>query len=112
MEKMNNGSSRLVCFTLVILVLTAGFGCSSNKAFKSGVIYTCDEGKGFVVEFYESVDIAFLTTPGKKFYLHRVPSASGGKYSDGNTTLWIKGQTAFVEIDSQAEFKNCSVKPK
>jgi membrane-bound inhibitor of C-type lysozyme len=109
---MNQSNSRLVCLALVILVLTAGFGCSSNKTFKSGVIYTCDEGKGFVAEFYESVDIVFLTTPGKRFYLHRVSSASGTKYSDGNVTLWIKGQAASVDIDGQAEFKNCSVKPK
>ena len=71
----------------------------------------CDERKSFVVELYENVDIAFLTTPGKRFYLHRVSSASGMKYSDGNVTLWIKGQAASVEIEGQIEFKNCSVKP-
>jgi len=109
---MNQSNSRLVCLALFILILTTAFGCSSHKAFKSGVTYTCDERKSFVVELYENVDIAFLTTPGKRFYLHRVSSASGTKYSDGDTTLWIKGQTAFVEIDGQAEFKNCSVKPK
>ena len=108
---MNKGSSRLVCLALVILVLTAGFGCSSSKALKSGIIYTCGDGKSFTVELYENVDIAFLTMPGKRFYLHRVSSASGTKYSDGNTTLWIKGQAASVDIDGQAEFKNCSVKP-
>jgi membrane-bound inhibitor of C-type lysozyme len=96
---------------LTILVLTAGFGCSSSKASKSGVIYKCDEGKSLVIEIYENVDIAFLSTPGKRFYLHRVASASGVKYSDGNTTLWIKGKTASVEIEGQIEFKNCLVKP-
>ena len=111
-EKMNKGSSRLVCLALVILVLTAGFGCSSNKAFKSGVTYTCDEGKSFVIELYENVDITFLTIPEKRFFLHRVPSASGAKYSDGKVTLWIKGEAASVDIDGQTEFKNCSVKPK
>jgi membrane-bound inhibitor of C-type lysozyme len=109
---MNKGNARSVCLVLAILVLNAGFGCSHHKAFKPGVTYTCDEGKSFVVEPYENVDITFLTTPGKRFYLHRVPSASGTKYSDGNTILWIKGQTAFVEIDGKTEFKNCSVKPK
>ena len=109
---MNKSNPRWLSFGLFVLMLTVAFGCSSNKASKPGVIYTCDEGKGFVVEFYESVDIAFLTTPEKRFYLHRVPSASGGKYSDGNTTLWIKGQAAFVEIDGQTEFRNCGVKIK
>ena len=97
---------------LFILILTIAFGCSSNKAFKSGITYNCDEGKSFVVELYENVDIAFLTIDGKRFYLYRVPSESGTKYSDGNTTLWIKGQNAFVEIEGQSKFKNCSLKPK
>jgi membrane-bound inhibitor of C-type lysozyme len=96
----------------ILLILTIVLGCSSDKAFKSGVTYTCDEGKSLVLEVYEIVDIAFLTVPGKRYYLHRMPSASGVKYSDGNTTLWIKGQNASVEIGGQTEFKNCSVKPK
>ena len=93
-------------------MLTVVLGCSSNKAFKSGITYFCDEGKSFVVELYEQVDIAFLTISKKRFYLHRMPSESGTKYSDGNMTLWIIGQSAFVEIEGQTEFKNCSVKPK
>jgi len=109
---MNQSNSRLVSFPLLILTLTIVFACSQPKAFKSGVTYRCDEGKGFVVEVYENVDIAFLTTPGKRFYLHRMPSESGTKYSDGNTTLWIRGQIASVEIEGQTEFKNCLVKPK
>jgi membrane-bound inhibitor of C-type lysozyme len=93
-------------------MLTIVFGCSSDKAFRSGVTYTCDEGKSFLLELYENVDIAFLTVPGKRCYLHRMPSASAVKYSDGNTTLWIKGQNASIKIEGQTEFKNCSVKPK
>jgi membrane-bound inhibitor of C-type lysozyme len=109
---MNQSHLRLASLLLFILILTITVGCSSNKAFKAGVTYRCDEGKGFVVELYENVDIAFLTTPGKRFYLHRMPSELGTKYGDGNTTLWIKGQNASIEIDGQIEFKNCLVKPK
>jgi len=65
-----------------------------------------------VLELYENVDIAFLTAPGKRFYLHRMPSLSRVKYSDGKTVLWIKGQTASVEIEGQPEFENCSIKPE
>jgi membrane-bound inhibitor of C-type lysozyme len=111
-RKMNQNNSRLVCLALFILILTTAFGCSSNKAFKSGVTYTCDGGKSFVVEVYENVDIAFLMISGKRFYLPRVPSASRTKYSEGNVTLWIEGEKASVEIGGQTEFKNCSVKPK
>ena len=109
---MNQGNPRWVSLALSILILTIVLGCSSGKAFKSGITYTCDEGKSFVLELYENVDIAFLTVPGKRFYLHRMPSASGVKYSDGNTALWFKGQNASVQIEGRTEFKNCSVKPK
>ncbi len=109
---MNQSNLRWVCLVLFVLMLTVVLGCSSNKAFKSGITYTCDEGKSFVVDVYENVDIAFLNTNGKRFYLHRMPSESGTKFSDGNVTLWIKRQGTFVEINGQTELKNCSVKPK
>lgn len=64
------------------------------------------------MEFYEKTDIVFLMVPGKTFYLHRMPSASGARYSDGNTTLWIQGESAFVETNGRTEFKNCSAKRK
>jgi membrane-bound inhibitor of C-type lysozyme len=95
-----------------ILVFTIVFGCS-GKAFKPGITYRCDGGKIFVVEVYEKIDMAFLKVEEKRtFYLPRVPSASGAKYSEGNVTLRIEGDKASVEIDGQTEFKNCSVKPK
>jgi membrane-bound inhibitor of C-type lysozyme len=109
---MNQGNPRLVSLVLFILIFTIVFGCSSDKAFKSGVTYTCDEGKSFALELYEDVGIAFLTVPERRFYLHRMSSASGVKYSDGNTTLWIKGKNASVEMEGRSEFNNCSVKPK
>jgi membrane-bound inhibitor of C-type lysozyme len=109
---MNQSNPLWVCLALFILILTTAFGCSSNKAFKSGITYTCDGGKSFVVELYEQADIAFLTISLKRFYLHRMPSKSGTKYSDGNVTLWIIEQSAFVEMDGRPEFKNCSIKPK
>ena len=97
---------------LIFIILTVVLGCSSDKGFKPGITYICDGGRSFVLELYENVDIAFLTVPGKRFYLHRMPSASGVKYSDGNTTFWFKGQKASVEIEGQTEFKNCSAIPK
>jgi len=109
---MNQNNLRWVCLALFILILTVVLGCSSGKAFKSGVTYTCDGGRSFTVEIYEKVDMAFLKIEEKRFYLPRVPSASGTKYSEGKVTLRIEGQTAFVEIEGQTEFKNCSVKPK
>ena len=107
-----NQSNWLVSFLLFNLIFTIVLGCSSDKAFKSGVTYTCDGGKSFVVEVYEQVDIAFLKIEEKRFYLPRVASESGKKYSDGGTTLWLKGQSASVETEGRSEFNNCTVKPK
>jgi membrane-bound inhibitor of C-type lysozyme len=109
---MNQNNLGWVCVALFILILTVVLGCSSGKAFKSGVTYACDGGRSFTVEIYEKVDMAFLKIEEKRFFLPRVPSASGTKYSEGKVTFWIEGQTAFVEIEGQTEFKNCSVKPK
>jgi len=95
----------------IFLILSIVFGCSSDRAFKTGVIYTCDGGKSFELELFENVDIAFLTVPERRFYLHRMSSASGIKYSDGNATLWIRGKNVSVEIEGRTEFENCSVKP-
>ncbi len=108
---MSRNNFRLAYLGLLLLMLTS-FGCSSGKAFKSGVTYKCDEEKRFVVDFYDKVDIVFLTVREKTFSLHRMSSASGIKYSDGNTTFWIKGDTAFVETNGRTEFNNCSAEPK
>ncbi len=109
---MNQNNSRLLCLTLCFVILTIVLGCSSGKAFKSGTTYKCDDERSFVAEFYEKADIVFLNTRGRTISLHRIPSTSGVKYTDGNTTFWIKGDTAFVETDGRIEFNNCSVKPK
>jgi membrane-bound inhibitor of C-type lysozyme len=111
-KKMKQNNSRLVCIALSILILTIAFGCSSNKAFKSGITYKCDDGKCFVVELYEKVDIAILKIDEKRYILPLVPSPSGTKYSEGNVTLWIEGEKASVEIGGRTEFKNCLVMPK
>jgi membrane-bound inhibitor of C-type lysozyme len=107
-----NQSSWLVSFLVLNLICIIVLGCSSDRAFKSGITYTCDDGKIFVVELYDKVDIAFLNINKKRFYLPRVASDSGAKYSEGNVTLWIKGKGASVEIEGRSEFKNCTVKPE
>jgi membrane-bound inhibitor of C-type lysozyme len=111
-EKMNQSNLRGVSLVFFILLLTMGFGCSSDKVFKSGITYTCDGGKSFVLDVYEQVDIAFLKIGDKRYYLPLVASESGKKYSDGSTTLSLKEQSVSVEIEGQPKFKNCLVKPE
>ena len=110
-KKMNQGKW-LVSFLILNLIFIIVLGCSSDKAFKTGVTYICDGGKSFEVEVFEQVDTAFLKIEEKRFYLPRVTSESGKKYSDGSITLWFKGEGASVEIEGRSEFKNCTVKPE
>ncbi len=109
---MSLNNLRLACLAPLFLIVAIGFGCSSGKAFKSETTYKCDDGKSFVAEFYERVDIAYLGVSGKTYLLHRIPSTSGIRYSDGSTTFWIRGNSAFVETNGRTEFNNCSAKPK
>jgi membrane-bound inhibitor of C-type lysozyme len=52
-----------------------------------------------------------LTIDRKWIYLPKVPSASGTKYSDGNSTLWLKGEIATIEVDKGNPYQNCRPKP-
>lgn len=109
---MNQNNHGLLSLALFIVIIIIAFGCSNDKVFKLGIAYKCDDGKSFVVELYEKVDIVILKIEEKKYVLPRVPSPSGTKYREGNVTLWIEGEKASIEIEGRTEFKNCLVQPK
>jgi putative lipoprotein len=50
---------------------------------------------------------AWLFLPGQTVSLPQVPSASGAKYSDGQTTFWNKGDEARLEI-GEDRHQECS----
>lgn len=50
---------------------------------------------------------AWLFLPGKTVSLPQVPSASGAKYSDGQTTFWNKGDAALLET-GEDRHQECS----
>lgn len=43
----------------------------------------------------------FLFLPGRTLLLPETPSASGAKYTDGETTFWSKGEEALLEADGK-----------
>lgn len=45
---------------------------------------------------------------GNMIYLERTESASGIKFSDGESLLWLKGKDAIVKI-GQDRYRNCTV---
>ncbi len=69
--------------------------------------YLCEDGKVFTLEVFTREDCVVLTLEGKPIKLPRVVSGSGAKYSNGKTTVWLKGNEAYIEIDGKIIIKNC-----
>jgi membrane-bound inhibitor of C-type lysozyme len=109
---MNKNNSGLLSLALFMVIIIITFGCSNDKLFKPGLLYKCDDGKSFIVEVFEKVDMAILKIEERRYFLPRVPSSSGTKYSEGNVTFWVEGDKASVEIGGRTEFKNCLVTTK
>jgi membrane-bound inhibitor of C-type lysozyme len=99
-----------VVFGMLALVITLIAACSgSNPAPAIGTPYQCDGDKSFVAEFNgEGPDgDVKLTMEGETLEMSLVPAASGAKYSDGTTTLWTKGDEAFIEVGDEIVYENC-----
>lgn len=61
-------------------------------------LFTYDfQGFRFDVRFIEGAVILYL--PDGPLTLPQGLSASGARYTDGNTTFWIKGENAHLELD-------------
>lgn len=60
-------------------------------------VYQCVDGLRFVARTEGETASVFL--PGQTLHLPQVPAASGAKYSDGQVTLWGKGEEATFEFD-------------
>ena len=70
--------------------------------------FKCDEGQSFIIQM-TSADAIQLQVGWSFISLPQVVSASGTKYSDGKTTVWLKGDTGFLERDEVIVAKNCTL---
>jgi len=103
----------------VAAILTATLaGCSSWWPFGSGSterprwpsdasVYKCDAGKEFAVRYLDGGKSAMVMITDRDFRLDQVVTASGGRYSNGRTTLHTTGPEAFIEEGGQTLFANC-----
>jgi membrane-bound inhibitor of C-type lysozyme len=76
----------------------------------SAISYQCEGGKTILVLYQKESDSALVRLPSqenKPITLPHVPSGSGAKYSDGKTTFWEKGGTAFVEVNGKIILQEC-----
>jgi membrane-bound inhibitor of C-type lysozyme len=69
-------------------------------------VYKCDDGKSFSA-VYRDDSTAETTFGSKVLTLNQIESGSGARYSNGSVTLYIKGDTAFVEVGNNKLFTNC-----
>lgn len=91
---------RSTCMLMIILLLlTIVFpGAASAAVSQEYPLYTYDFfGLKFDVRFVEGAAILYL--PGGLLELPQAVSASGARYTDGQTTFWIKGDNACMEIN-------------
>jgi membrane-bound inhibitor of C-type lysozyme len=108
---MKTSGALLINLGILLLLFTLTC-CSSPKGISTQkFIYQCDEGKTLWVEFDTRGEMVMLTIGRRWIYLPKVPSASGAKYSDGNSVFWLKGEVATIEIDKGNIYQNCRPKP-
>lgn len=78
---------------------------SDDQTFQQ---YQCDADIRFEVRFPES-DRLELRQKDTIKNLPQVMAASGIRYSDGETTVWLKGDTGFLEKNNQSVATNCQL---
>lgn len=72
--------------------------------------YQCDEGQSFEIRM-TSPELIELRAAWSFIPLPQVVAASGAKYSDGHSTVWLKGDGGFMERDGVIVANNCSLVP-
>jgi membrane-bound inhibitor of C-type lysozyme len=107
-------SSLIILGTVVVLLVGMGRDLqaatpedSENVPSAKKSRYLCEDGKNFTLEVNTQDDCVILTLDGKPTKLPRVVSGSGSRYSNGRTTVWLKGNEAIIEMDGKIIIKNC-----
>jgi membrane-bound inhibitor of C-type lysozyme len=69
-------------------------------------VYQCTNNQSFEARYQpQSVELMLEGSP--PLTLSQVPAASGARYSDGETTLFTKGNEAFLEKNGTRVYDNC-----
>lgn len=69
--------------------------------------YQCANDGSFEAR-YQPERVELRLNGGQRYTLPQVPSASGVRYSDGDTTLFTKGNAAFIEMNGAIAYEDCS----
>lgn len=93
-----------------LLVVTAAWACTARPTPESATPptvydYMCPDGFRLSASF--SDDTAVLALPDRTARLPQVIAASGVRYASADTTFWIKGRTARLELGGTTR-EDCS----
>lgn len=100
-------SQLILSFLSLLLFLVFNMSIAQSNSQRSPIIYYCQKGKTFQVQFLSKTTQLILK--GNKIYsLRQIPSASGNQYTDGKVSLYLKGEEAFIEVNHKLIYNNCS----
>jgi len=89
-------------FFVSVIVWVMITACPSSKR-----TYVCSDGNRFQVTMTHNGEKALVRLGERLLELPHVRSASGAKYSDGETTFWSKGNQAFITTNDKVSHKDC-----
>ena len=95
-------------FFVVIIFLPVLGACSLFWDNDNRWAYQCPDGYEFQATFAHDGESVLIEHGGSEIQLQRVAAASGGKYSDGFTTVWAKGAGAQMQYQDELAHSNCS----
>lgn len=95
---------KLAAFLLPMVVAIATLPATAEQ--QQVQRYQCSNGKTFEAQY--SPEIAQIKLgENQTLTLKEIPSASGVRYTDNNTTLFTKGNEAFIQVENQVVFAGC-----
>ena len=118
---MESGFFRGAMLSVALCTLLAG--CGSMKVWPFGeeeslelpgqppnsTAYECEGGRKFYVRMLDQGNTAWLILPLREVGLAKTESASGVRYSNGISTLHLKGEEAMLEESPDNLYKSCKV---
>jgi membrane-bound inhibitor of C-type lysozyme len=68
-------------------------------------VYQCNDDRSFQAEY--GLEMATLELEGERVMLPQIPAASGARYSNGEITLFTRGNEAFLEVGGEIVYQDC-----
>jgi membrane-bound inhibitor of C-type lysozyme len=84
-------------------------GCAQPESYpiRDFYRYQCEGGKAFDVTVAPDRKSAVVKFDDEEWMLKRTMSASGENFTDGGKVLWMKGNQALIERNSEVLFRKC-----